>query len=46
VILILLGYDTALLTNWFPIFPDNIMVSSSRAEMSKNNAIEQVDAGV
>jgi hypothetical protein len=33
-----LGYDTLLLGDWFLMFPDNIVVISSRLEMSKNAA--------
>jgi hypothetical protein len=32
---LLLGYDAALLGIWFPKFRDNVLVASSRVEMSK-----------
>jgi hypothetical protein len=43
---VLLGYDTASLGIWFPVFWNNIVVSSSRMEMYMKNAGEQVNAWI
>jgi hypothetical protein len=37
---VLLGDDATSLGNCFPTFLDNIVVSSSRVEMYKNNVVE------
>jgi hypothetical protein len=41
---LLLGSDTVSPGFWFAVFQNNIVVSSSRIEIYKKNAREQVDA--
>jgi hypothetical protein len=41
-----LGYDTASMDIWFPVFWNHIVVLSSRMEMYKKNGREQANAWI